>query len=332
MSNVKRTTPREHGSQACYVFGEWGGDSKNGCRCDTCKAGNTTRYFERKARIEPAYVDAGPAREHVAWLSTQGVGLKQIVKVSTVSQGVLWKLMYGKRQPDGTRRASKRILRSTHDAIVAVTPSSGADGSRIPAGPTLAHVDRLVAAGVPRVRIAERIGQTGALQLRGQQVTRHHARAIAEMVAELDAGTLVTVKRHRNGDRHITPDGVDREAVLRDQARREQSRDRQRRHRMGDDYEPAPADDIDEMYLAMAELLERRQDEPWRTEAACRNRPPWVWFPAPDDRKAIAAAKKVCGACFAREPCLQANLDEPDGVFGGLTAAERVSARLAAAA
>lgn len=323
MSNQQRTTPREHGTQACYVFGEWGGDSRKGCRCEVCKEGNTRRYHERKARIEPAYVAADRAREHVAWLSTQGVGLKQVVKISGVSQGAIWKLMYGKRQQDGTQVPSKRITRVTEQAILAVMPSEGADGSRVPAAPTLALIDRLVAAGVPKVRIAERVGQTGpGLQVGGQFVTRRIARAVKEMADDLDAGTLVTVRRSRHGVHTIAPSvEQDDGQALRDVARRAESRERQRKHRMGDDYQPGPIDDIDELYLGVAVALERRMDEGWRAEAACRRRAPWMWFQT--DRRGVAAAKKVCGACFVRAQCLEANLSEPDGIYGGLTPDER---------
>lgn len=331
MSNQKRTTPREHGTQACYVFGEWGGDSKNGCRCDVCKEGNTRRYYERKARIAPALVDAEPARQHVAWLSTQGVGLKQVVKESGVSQGALWKLMYGKRRSDGTQKPSERISPETAEKLLAVMPSQGADGSRVPAASTLALVDRLVAAGVPKARIAERVGQRGGgLQIGGQFVTRRMARAVREMADELDAGTLVTVRRSRHGVHQITPAGQSDDQALRDVARRAESRERQRKHRMGDDYQPGPVDDIDELYLGVAVALERRMDEDWRAEAACRRRPPWIWFQA--DRRGVAAAKKVCGACFVRAQCLDANLDEPDGIYGGLTPDERRELRQEATA
>jgi hypothetical protein len=296
----KRTTPREHGTQACYVFGEWGGDSKNGCRCDACKDGNRARYYERKARVEPPLVSAGPAREHCRWLATQGVGLKQIVKASGVSQGAVWKLMYGKRQADGTQKPSKRIHPDLAAKILAVTPSQGAEGSRVPAGPVHEMVARLVAAGVPKVRIAERCGQGRSLQIGEQYVTRRTARTIADMVAELEAGTLVSVRYTRHGQIRLAPDAPERE-----------DEDPQNTLR-------------DHVTLALVELLEDRIDQNhWRREAACRGRPPWMFFPARGDHKSVAAAKKVCGACFVRAECLAANLHERDGVYGGLSARER---------
>jgi hypothetical protein len=166
---------REHGTHARYVVDR--------CRCDRCRA--ATREYERKrrARIEPAYVAAGPARRHVEELRAAGVGLKQVAKAAGLPHGTLSKLIYG----DSARgmAPSKRVRPATAERILAVTPADIADGARVPAGPTWEHVERLVAAGVPRVRIAERIGQTRALQLGRQWVQARHAREIAAMAAEL---------------------------------------------------------------------------------------------------------------------------------------------------
>lgn len=84
--------------------------------------------------------------------------------------------------------------------------------------------------------------------------------------------------------------------------------------------------------LVRAELLEERIDQTWRTQAACRNRPPWMWFPARGDHETMAAAKKVCAACFVRVECLAANLDKKEGVYGGLSARERRTIRSEAVA
>lgn len=43
----------------------------------------------------------------------------------------------------------------------------------------------------------------------------------------------------------------------------------------------------------------------------------------------LAAAKKVCSYCPVRAECLDANIDEPDGVFGGTSAKERRGLRKA---
>lgn len=301
---------REHGTRACYVWGPETGAGK-GCRCEPCAAANRAAVAEAARRVEPAYISAGPAREHIAFLAEHGIGLKTVAKASGVSHGALWKLMYGKRQADGTQKPSRRIRPETAEKILAVTLDGGADGSRVPAGPTLAAVERLVAAGVPKVRIAERCGQTGpGLQIGTEYVTRRTARAIAEMAAELDAGALVTVRRHRNRDTIVAPEAVEPEE------------------------RPDPQHTLrDHVTLALVELLEERIDQNhWRKESACRGRPPWMFFPARGDVKAMAAAKKVCGACFVREQCLEANLHQRDGIYGGLSGFERRALRREAVA
>jgi WhiB family redox-sensing transcriptional regulator len=296
---------REHGTFACYKFGPEGRDHRNGCRCAPCRAANTAYYHERKRRDVPPYVSAGPAREHIQWLSSQGVGLKQVAKESGVSQGALWKLVYGKRKPDGSQVPSKRIRPETAAAILAMTPADGAGGSRVPAGPTLEFVERLVAAGVPKVRIAERIGQTGpGLQLGSTLVTRRHARAIAAMAAELDAGTLATVRHHRNGDTVVAPPAAP------------------------EDFEPVALDDIDTLMLEMAEMLEARADQAeWRHRRACKGKPSWMFFPARGDSKTLDAAKAVCATCPVSAQCLAANLGQKVGVWGGTSENERRALR-----
>lgn len=293
---------REHGSHVRYVQGPNEYDARGiGCRCDLCRAANSAYEKARAQRVEPSYVPAGPARAHLVWLSEQGIGIKSIAKVAGVSHGALSKLVhgdYGRRTPP-----SRRIRPQTAERILALTPSRFAGtGTREPAGPILALVDRLIAAGVPKVRIAERLGQTGpALQLGRQLIQRRNASIIREMVAELDAGTLVTIKRHRNGDRHIAPP-----------AQQEVPRTRQ------------DLDDYDDLVLSLAKIVERRRDEnEWRRVAACTGRPNWLFFPGRGDTDTLERAKKICRSCIVRTQCLEANLLEREGVFGGLSARER---------
>jgi hypothetical protein len=132
---------REHGTYAKYVAER--------CRCELCRAAN--RSYERARTRRKAYgrepwVDAAPARRHVKKLmasgpgQTDGVGLKQIVKVSGVSHGCLWKLVYGKNG-----KPSKRIHRDTEQKLLAVTPADAAKGATVPAGETWKLADEIVA-------------------------------------------------------------------------------------------------------------------------------------------------------------------------------------------
>ena len=274
-----------HGTHAAY--------SLDRCRCTDCRAAHSAYARARARQIEPAYVSAGPARSHLAELAAAGIGLKQVAKVSGVSHGALSKLVYG--MPD--RAPSKRIRHSTHEAIMAVSPRDIADGSRVASGPTWVRIREMVAAGVPRVRIAEAIGQTGALQLRGQSVTVGHARAIAGLHADWKAGRVVVTRRHRHGDRQIHP-------PVQVQVRRE------------------PAD-ISDLLTALAEAVELRNSQPWRQSAACRNRPGYLWFPARGDVETMKAGIRVCMACTVRDRCRAEMFTEPVGVYGGLPARRR---------
>lgn len=306
MENRTKST-RNHGTHARYVLGpDAEGNPGKGCRCEACRVANRLYERERARRIEPAYVGAEPAREHMRMLSEHGIGLRTVARLSGVSNGALSKLMFG----SSTRGTppSKRIRRAALEAILAVTPSQGADGSRLPAGPTLAGVERLVAAGMPKARIAERLGQVGpGLQLGSDFVTRRNARIVAALVDELEAGTLTFVVRSRHGDRIVTAVEERPERAL-----------------------PSGGNEL----LPLVEALEARVAirSSWGKDAACRGRPVWMWFPARGDHRTVAAAKKVCGACLVRAECLEANMHERDGIFGGLSGKERRDLRSRAVA
>lgn len=287
---------RKHGDRARYVHGPDENDQPGkGCRCDSCRDAIAIYERERKRRTTPAYVAAGPARAHVEWLGTQGVGLKQVAKVSGVAHGTLWKLMYGK---DG--RPSRRVRHSTAERLLAVTPSAGAGGSRVPAGPVWADVEKLLARGWAKSAIAKAVGQTGpGLQLGTEVVTRRNAQAVRALLDE-----PVPPRRSRWGV-HPVPQP---------------------------EPEPDPQpelDDTDRLTLQLAELLEQRIDEnQWRRRAACITAPKWMFFPARGDAKTIRAAKAMCATCPVRAECLDANLMQKAGVWGGTTERERRQIRL----
>jgi hypothetical protein len=149
-----------HGQHAAYVLDR--------CRCVECGTANTAYEQSRHRALAPPFVSATQAREHLAWLAGQGVGRKQVAKVSGVSGGALHKLIYG----DASRGSppSRRIRVETHDAIMAVTPANIAPGATtvIPAGPSWVLLDEMIAAGVPRSAIAGALGHTSI----GLQISR----------------------------------------------------------------------------------------------------------------------------------------------------------------
>ena len=68
--------------------------------------------------------------------------------------------------------------------------------------------------------------------------------------------------------------------------------------------------------------------EDWRTQAACRDTDPDLFFPVGTTGAAIEqieAAKAVCGACPAQAPCLEFALatNQESGVWGGTSEDDR---------
>lgn len=70
-------------------------------------------------------------------------------------------------------------------------------------------------------------------------------------------------------------------------------------------------------------------DGPWRDAAACARRPDVDFFPSPDDAEGIARAVAVCAGCPVADECLSFAIEtnQPDGIWGGTTPAERVKLR-----
>ena len=72
----------------------------------------------------------------------------------------------------------------------------------------------------------------------------------------------------------------------------------------------------------------------WRDGASCRDTDPDLFFPVGTTGAAvdqIAAAKAVCDACPAKEPCLQFAIEntQDSGVWGGTSEDERRKLRRA---
>ena len=115
------------GTRAKYVLDR--------CRCLPCSKANseaeTWRERQKAYGRYNKYVPAGPVREHVRSLMDAGVGLKRLVVVAGVPQGTLWKLVYGKRQADGTQQPSRRVTRETAEKLFAVDPDWTGELGRI---------------------------------------------------------------------------------------------------------------------------------------------------------------------------------------------------------
>lgn len=75
-----------------------------------------------------------------------------------------------------------------------------------------------------------------------------------------------------------------------------------------------------------------RLDVSWHDRARCRGEDLTLFFGTDGERRPERElrehhAKQICGDCFFRAQCLDQNIDEKDGVFGGTTADERQAER-----
>lgn len=66
----------------------------------------------------------------------------------------------------------------------------------------------------------------------------------------------------------------------------------------------------------------------WQDQAACLNRDPATWFPAPKDNETRAQALAICRTCTVQTRCLEDALENRDeGIRGATTAAQRAEMR-----
>lgn len=147
---LHKIAQHQHGTYVCYTADR--------CRCLPCAT--AASEYERKRERDAAYgrqrlVDAEPVRQHVRDLAAAGIGLKTLTRLSGVTHGSLWKLMYGRTRPDGTRTPSARVRAEIAAKILAVHPSLDAlaDGAKIDATGTVRRVQALMVLGwsVPQV-------------------------------------------------------------------------------------------------------------------------------------------------------------------------------------
>lgn len=151
-----------HGTRSRYV---------RGCRCDRCRRANAD-YANRRALVtyRPAdLVPAAQAREHLEVLRGLGVGLRAVAAATGLGRTALGKIRSGR---------SRRCHPETARLILGVSGFDRAPRAAVDAGPTWELVDELVGAGIPKVRLAEALGNARALQLGRGRVTRAHQEAV----------------------------------------------------------------------------------------------------------------------------------------------------------
>lgn len=183
---LHKIADHQHGTYACYTL--------DACRCLPCAA--AVRAYEQDRVRQQAYgrwdnfVDAEPARQHIRSLMDAGMGLKRIVAVGGSSQGQLWKLLYGKKKPDGTRTPSKRLRKDVAERLLAVQLDL-AEGAKISVEDAVGvrrRVRALVALGWSQSKLAERLGIGRAnfhLATDARGVTVATARAVEALYDEL---------------------------------------------------------------------------------------------------------------------------------------------------
>jgi hypothetical protein len=183
-STAPASTPAKGRAMSDYTHARYVLDQ---CRCDDCRAAN--RAYERhRARwvgefpyVDPPLVPAGPSRRHVQALMRDGMGLKRISAVSGVPHGVLWKLVYGKKNSRGVQRKSRRVRRETAEALLA-TDLDLAAGARVDATEAWAIVDELQRRGWTKNAI-------------GRQIAGPKARTLQMSQHLVQVSTLKTLRR-----------------------------------------------------------------------------------------------------------------------------------------
>lgn len=188
---------RAHGTRCRYVWGPVGQQPGNGCRCFECSAAAVLyekRRTARKARGWNPYVDNSEARSHIAWLSTQGIGLRTVAEVSGVSRSAL------RHIKNGTRTKSKPEI---VDAILALHRGIAADNAHVPNQRIVEMVAELKTMGYSQRSLAGMLGyKAQSLQLsKSGLITPAKAKRIEALykalTAKRDAGREFDAARQR---------------------------------------------------------------------------------------------------------------------------------------
>ncbi|MBM4590195.1 hypothetical protein GS507_18605 [Rhodococcus hoagii] len=155
-------------------------------------------------RFESKYVDAGPAREHVAKLRAAGIGTRRINELSGVGRNAIRYLGITRA---GRAEPSQRILRTTAERLLAVPIPAAplellAPSSIIDATGTIRRLRALVAAGHSQRAIADRLGvsQSALCDLMHRtHCTVRNRDVVAALFAELEHQPGTNGRARRRG-------------------------------------------------------------------------------------------------------------------------------------
>ncbi len=175
-----------HGDYLRYVIDK--------CRCDACREANNERSraidrLKAYGQWEP-YIDAQPVREHLALLSSYGIGWQRAARIAGVPIGSVTKILYG----SPGRAPSRRVRPHTASRILSVRPSLDlvADAAAVDGTGTTRRLQSLMALGFPQEFLASRLG-VAATNLsktrRAGRVRAATARAVGVLFEELRSST-----------------------------------------------------------------------------------------------------------------------------------------------
>lgn len=178
-------------------------------RCRRCD-------MSARARIgyQCSFVDAEPARQHIAALNAAGVGSRRIHELSGVSRSGIRAITIGQAWRGHPPR--HRISENTANAILAVEiphaydDAATAEGHHVSAVGTRRRLQALVAAGHTRTALFTRIGilpSNGAKLLKPDcaRVTAATARTVAALFDELQLVPGTSQRARNEGQRHGWP-------------------------------------------------------------------------------------------------------------------------------
>lgn len=186
---MEQTMSRQHGTRAKYVIEK--------CRCESCTEANRIYARERDRRVRRVtygieaptiiFVDATETREHLQWLSSRGVGKRQIQSVSGVALTTIDKIRQGK---------ISKCRPETADRLLAVGSHKAAAGTTVDAKDTWRLINDLLKHGWTRYRIAQHI--TGNPNARALQIGKARVlKSTAAKVQHLHDQTMFRIVEDR---------------------------------------------------------------------------------------------------------------------------------------
>lgn len=169
-----------HGSRARYVAG---------CRCEPCTNSNR-EYARLRGKLQRqgewnGLVDSSPARTHLKWLSSHGIGLRSVSAAADVGKTVLVEISSGRHTKIRAMIAKK---------ILSVDLGARADASLVPAAKTWKKIEKLLRyetktelareLGSKALIPALQVGRKMVLASTAQKVSKLYRRLVADLKRE----------------------------------------------------------------------------------------------------------------------------------------------------